>query len=300
MKKLAIILIGILTGVALFGQQAPLSENYFMDRYSLAPSYAGNFNAGYLVTGYRSDWSGIEGGPKTFRLSYNDSFAGNSGYGAKIVFDKAGIFNQLYIMGSYSYKVTLVDNHNLLFGLSAGLYSNKISLSEYYSDPGYDIDPALIGQDVRSKIKFMSDFSAVYSWEGLEAGFLFSNISFGDATYEDVDLQYNPMANFQFHAAYLWNFTENWEMAPLAIIRSGKNIRSQFELAMQVIYMEKFWGSVVFRDPGILGAGIGATIDRGFKLAYNFNFATNVEMGAFNSHEISLGINISEYLFRKE
>lgn len=296
MKKLIFIFAIIIPGAMLFAQQAPLSENYFMDRYSLASSYAGNFNKGYLVTGYRSDWSGIEGGPKTFRLSYNDSFAERSGYGARIIFDKAGIFNQLYIMGSYSYRVNITDDHLVMFGLSAGMYSNKISLSDYYNDPDYNIDPALINQDVRSKLKFMTDISAVYSWQGLNAGFLFSNISFGDATYSDVNLQYNPLANFQFHASYLWNFTENWELAPLVVVRAGKNIRSQFELASQVIYMQKVWGSLVFRDPGILGVGIGANIDRGFKLAYNFNFATSVELGAFNSHEFSLGVNIFEYI----
>jgi hypothetical protein len=59
------------------------------------------------------------------------------------------------------------------------------------------------------------------------------------------------------------------------------------------MYAEKFWGSMVFRDPCVLGFGIGAGLDR-FRIGYNFNMATNVVMGAFNNHEISLGINIFE------
>jgi len=302
MKKLIIILTTLLTGVTVYSQQTPLSENYFMDKYSLAPSYAGNFNPRYIVTGYRSDWSGIDGGPKTVRISYNDvfPFMENAGYGGKIVYDKAGIFSQLYIMGSYSYNLTVNQDHHVLFGLSAGFYKNRLNLLDYYNDPNFTIDPSLIGQDVKSKLKFMSDFSTVWTFKGAEAGFLFSNISFGDATYDAVQVKYNPLANFQFHATYLYNINEDWDLAPLVILRGGKFIKSQFELATQVMYIKRFWGSLVYRDPGVLGFGIGANIDKGLKIGYNFNFATNVVLGAFNSHEISLGINIFEYVGKKE
>jgi type IX secretion system PorP/SprF family membrane protein len=300
MKRFIIVLSAILTSITILAQQTPLSENYFMDKYSLSPSYAGNFNPRYLIMGYRSDWSGIDGGPKTLRISYNDSFMEKSGYGGKIVYDKAGIFSQLYIIGSYSYNLQINNDHHIMFGLSAGIYKNRLNLLDYYNDPNYTIDPALINQDIKSKLKFMSDFSAVWTWKGVEAGFMFSNISFGDASYKDVDLKYNPLANFQFHATYLYNINEDWDVAPLVIVRGGKFIKSQFELASQVVYLKKFRGSLVFRDPGILGFGIGANIDKGLKIAYNFNFATNVSMGVFNNHEISIGVNIFEYIRKSE
>jgi type IX secretion system PorP/SprF family membrane protein len=301
MKKALLILISLLPGIAAIAQQTPLSENYFMDRYSLMPSYAGNFNQKYLVAGYRSDWSGITGGPKTLRFTFNDaaSFMNNAGYGARLVFDKAGIFNQLYIMGSYSYKVKLVEDHFLMFGLSMGIYHNTINLTDYYNDPDFTIDPSLVSLDVKSKIKFMSDFSVLYNWKNLETGFLFSNMSFGDASYEDVALKYNPLANFQLHATYQYEFAADWSVAPLMILRGGKNIKSQFELAAQVSYLKRVWGSLTFRDPGILGFGIGGEVIKGLRLAYNFNFATNVIMGAFNNHEVALGINVFEYIGKK-
>jgi type IX secretion system PorP/SprF family membrane protein len=298
MKKLITILTFIVTTVTVFSQQAPLSENYYMDKYSLAPSYAGNYNPKYLIMGYRTDWSGIDGGPKTLRVSYNDvfPFMENAGYGGKIVYDKAGIFSQLYVLGSYSYNLKVNADHNVMFGLSVGAYKNRLNLLDFYNDPKYTIDPSLVNQDIKSKLKFMSDFSAVWTYKGIEAGFLFSNISFGDASYKEVELKYNPLSNFQMHATYLYNINEDWDVSPLLIVRGGKYIKSQFELASQVMYLKKFSGSLVFRDPGILGFGLGANIDKGLKIAYNFNLATNVTLGAFNNHEISIGINIFEYV----
>ena len=284
----------MLIGTQLSAQQIPLSENYFVDKYSFAPSFAGNFNTKFLFAGYRSDWSGIPGGPKTFRLSFNDSFMDNSGYGVKIIYDKAGIFSQLYALGSYSYRLKVNENSNILFGISAGLYNNSLNIIEYYNDPNYNVDPSLTNQNIRSKMKFMSDASLVWTLKKFEAGFMFSNINFGDAQYEEVNVKYKPLANFQFHTTYNWELAENWNLAPLLILRGGQYIKSQFEIAAQIAYQEKIWGSLVFRDPGVIGTGIGFNIGKALKIAYNFNFASDVAMSVFNNHEFNLGINIFE------
>ncbi|MBE0674643.1 MAG: PorP/SprF family type IX secretion system membrane protein [Bacteroidales bacterium] len=296
MKHIILITALTLATITIAGQQIPLSENYFSDRYSLAPSYAGNHNVKYLFTGYRSDWSGVPGGPKTVRISYNDALMQNAGVGGKVIYDKSGIFRQLYIMGSYSYRLEFMESHFLMFGLSAGIYNNGINMSDYYNDPDYTIDPALIDGDIKSSIKFMSDFSVVYRWENVEAGLLFTNITFGDANYAEVETVYKPLANFQFHTSYNYALNEEWDLMPLVIVRGGKYVRSQFEMAVQAVYADRFRGSVVYRDPSILGVGLGADIINGLKFGYNFNMATNVTMNAFSSHEVTLGINIFEFL----
>jgi type IX secretion system PorP/SprF family membrane protein len=294
MKKLIIIIIGIISGATLFAQQMPLSENYFLDKYSLSPSYAGNFNNKYLFMGYRSDWSGIDGGPKTLRLSYNDAYKQNMGYGGKFIYDKAGIFKQTVLLGTYSYRARLTEDQYIMFGLSAGFYSNTLNLIDYYNDPKYTLDPALISANVTSKLKFMSDFSAVYVFKSIEAGLLFSNINFGDVKYQDVSVHYKPLSNYQVHASYHYRITDKWDVSPLMIMRGGKYIKSQFEAAAQVAYQKNVWGSLMFRDPGIWGIGIGANIGKGMKIGYNFNLAVGKAPRYFNNHEICLGINIFE------
>ena len=301
MKRYLLIILLTTTGLlTIIAQQTPLSENYFMDRYSLSPAYAGQVNPKMLVTGYRSDWSGISGGPRTLTITYNDLLPvmNGAGVGGKIVYDKAAIFGQLYVMGSYSYRIEAAEGHFIMFGLSAGVYHNSINLTEYYNDPDYNIDPALVQDDIKSKIKFMSDISVAYNWQNLDAGFLFSNISFGDATYKEVALKYNPLSNFRFHASYRYDINDDWALTPLLILRGGRYIKSQFEMAAQVMWIKRVWGTLVFRDPGIFGFGLGGKIINGISLGYNFNMATNVALNAFNCHEISLGVNIGEFISR--
>ena len=83
MKKSITALILILFHGVIIAQQMPVSENYFMDKYALSSSYAGHFNPGSLFTSFRSDWTGIVGGPKTLRLSYSDMLMTNAGMGRK-------------------------------------------------------------------------------------------------------------------------------------------------------------------------------------------------------------------------
>jgi len=299
MKKIIIAALVLIPGL-LMAQQMPISENYFMDKYALSSSYAGHFNPGNFFTSFRTDWTGIEGGPKTIRASYSDLLMTNAAYGGKIIYDKAGIFNQLYIMGTYSYNLKITGEHRVLLALSAGLYHNKLNFSEYYNDPNYNLDPVLIHEDVSSKLKFMSDFSALYLFKGIEAGIMFANINFGDAKYDEVDVTYKPLANYQLHAAYLYRFNERWSVNPLAYLRGGRYIKSQICLATKVMYQDNIWGSFSFRDPGIWGFGLGAEISRAIQLSYNFNFASSVALNIFNTHEIGLGINIRELISKNE
>jgi hypothetical protein len=67
-----------------------------------------------------------------------------------------------------------------------------------------------------------------------------------------------------------------------------------------VVYQKRVWGSLLFRDPGIWGIGVGGNIIKGLKLGYNFNFASTVASRFYNNHEIVLGINFSEISKTKE
>jgi len=300
MKKLITAVISILFHGVTIAQQMPVSENFFMDKYSLSSSYAGHFNPGSLFTSFRTDWTGIVGGPKTLRLSYSDMLMTNAGLGGKIIYDKAGIFDQLYVMGTYSYSLTIVDEHRVLLALSAGIYHNKINFTDYYNNPNYNIDPVMIQQDVSSKVKFMSDFSALYLFKGIEAGVMFANINFGDAKYDEVDVTYKPLANYQLHAAYSWQINDRWDVNPLIYFRGGKYISSQIGLATMVKYQNNIWGSLSFRDPGIWGFGFGANIAKGIGFSYNFNFASSVALNIYNNHEISIGVNIKDLVKKTE
>jgi len=285
-----IILAGLLPAVA-FGQQFPFMEAYEVNPFIMSPAFAGIHNSKTVFADYRSDWTGLEGGPRTYMLSYNDKM-NKIGLGGRFIYDKTDIFKQTLILGTYTYEVNIAKNHTLNLGLSAGLYRNSIDLTKYYNDPDYVQDLALIYGTQTSKIKFATDFSALYRFEKAEIGALFSNIMFGTVRYRETDMKYRPLKNYLVHAAYLFQLSDKWEFKPAVLLRGGQNIPAQIEIAPAATWNQRFWASVHFRTGGVFGVGLGGEIINGILLNYAYNLSTNVALNTFSSHQVTVGVRI--------
>lgn len=295
MKRLTLtIVISLLALSATYAQQWPLNENYYINKYSLSSAYAGNSENKNVFLSYRRDWSGVTDAPSTIRLSYHDGFKSNAGLGGKLIMDRIGIFKNFYGMATYSYKLESVKQ-KILFGLSLGLNQTSIDFTEYYGDPNFDLDPALMNRDVSSKVKFISDFSIVYIQGGFQSGIMLSNISFGDYDFEDAETEYNPFINYQFHALYALPIKEKWLLTPSVIFRGGKHFRNKFEVGSQIQYNNKFWGSLALRGKDIVCVGFGLNAGEQIIVNYSYNFSTNIAVNTFQNHELTVGLKLSAF-----
>ena len=299
MKKLIIILIGLMP-VVVSGQQFPFMEGYSINTFSLSPAYAGIHNSKTLFIDYRSDWSGLNGGPTTYQLSYNDKLNEKVGLGGRFIYDKTDIFKQTLILGTYTYEVKVAEGHLINFGLSAGFFRNSMDLAKYFNDPTYVNDAVLIYGMEKSKLKFASDFSALYRYKQTEAGILFSNLMFGTAKYRNTDLRYKPLKNYLLHASYLFDIDDKWSVKPIVILRGGQNIPVQFEIAPTVTWNNRFWGTIVYRTGGIFGLGLGGEVYEGILVNYSYNLSSNIALNTFGSHQLSLGVRIFNFIKNKK
>ena len=295
MKKSVLIFIFFIP-CYVFGQQFPFMDSYNVNPFNFSPAYAGLTNKKTLFMDYRSDWSGIEGGPKTYQLSYSDKFKNRVGLGVRFTYDKADIFKQTLFLGTYTYEVKIKDKHTLNFGLSAGLYRNVIDLSKYFNDPGYVEDVALMYGQQKSIIKFATDISVLYRYKQAEAGILFSNIMFGNVRYKKSDMIYKPFKNYMFHAAYMFSLDDKWSIKPAIVFRGGQNIPLQFEISQSLTWNDRLWLTTLFRTKGILGLGLGGEIYDGLMLNYSYdlnnNLTANVSLNTYGSHQLTLGIRL--------
>jgi len=48
-KRLLLLMVTVLLFATTYAQQAPITESYFVNKYALSPSYAGNSENGYIV-----------------------------------------------------------------------------------------------------------------------------------------------------------------------------------------------------------------------------------------------------------
>jgi type IX secretion system PorP/SprF family membrane protein len=291
MRKSLITLFALLPVLAI-GQQFPFMEAYNVNPFNLSPAFAGIHNGNTLFLDYRSDWTGIDGGPTTYQLSYSQKFENKVGVGGRFIYDKTDIFKQMLLLGTYTYGVNIAKVHTITFGLSIGFYKNSIDFGKYFNDPDYVSDLALVNSLENSKIKFATDFSILYSFKELEAGILFSNIMFGTARYSNTDLTYKPLKNYLVHSSYLFDIASDWSIKPSVIFRGGQNVPVQLEIAPTITWNKRFWGTPFFRTGGILGMGLGGEVFKGVLLNYTYSLSTNVSLNTFTSHHISLGIRL--------
>jgi type IX secretion system PorP/SprF family membrane protein len=317
MKEIIIVVIGLIPSVV-FGQQFPFMEGYNVNPFNLSPAFAGIHNNKTLFIDYRSDWSGLDGGPTTCQLSYNgklpekigiggdliykqsDIFKKNVGFGGRFIYDKTDIFKQTLLLVTYTYEVRITEGNKVNFGLSAGFYRNSVDLAKYFNDPDYIQDMVLIYGKEKSKIKFATDISALYRYKDIEAGILFSNIMFGTVRYRITDLRYKPLKNYLLHASYMYAIDDKWSVKPTVILRGGQNIPVQFEIAPSVTWNDRFWGTALFCTGGIFGMGLGGEVYDGIILNYSYNLSTNVSLNTFGSHQLSVGIRINNFLKSKK
>jgi type IX secretion system PorP/SprF family membrane protein len=291
MKKIILLLI-VLIPTVVFGQQFPFMEGYNVNPFSLSPAYAGIHNGKTLFIDYRSDWTGLDGGPRTYQLSYNDKI-GRVGFGGRFIYDKTDIFSQILFLGTYTYQINIAKDNYLNLGLSVGFYRNSIDLSKYFNDPSFVVDPALLSGQQTSKIKFATDVSALYRYkQQAEAGILFSNVMFGTVKYANSDLSYKPLKNYLIHASYLFIINDRWDVKPTFILRGGQHVPMLFELAPTLTWNKRFWGNVLMRTGGIYGVGVGGEVYKGIMLNYSYNLSSNVALNTFGSHQLSLGVKI--------
>jgi type IX secretion system PorP/SprF family membrane protein len=278
--------------IGLLAQQFPFMEAYNVNPFTMTPAYAGLKNVKTVFLDYRSDWTGVDGGPVTCQLSYNDRLKGNVGIGGRFVYDKTDIFKQIMLLGTYSYEVHFAENHYINFALSLGFYKNSIDMGKYFNDPNFVQDAVLNNLTIKSKVKVASDVSALYKYRDFEGGILFSNVMFGTAKYSSTDITYKPLKNYLAHASYSFHLDSRWDIKPFVLIRGGQHYPSQLELASEVNYNKKIWGMIVFRSGGIWGMGFGAEITDGIIMNYSYNLSTNVALNTFGSHQITLGVRI--------
>lgn len=290
MKKIIVILLFLMPALV-FGQQFPFLEGYSVNPFSLSPAFAGIHNAKFLFIDYRSDWTGLDGGPRTYQLSYNDKI-GKVGFGGRFIYDKTDIFKQTLLLGTYTYEVNIAREHSINFALSMGFFRNSIDLAKYFNDPTYVLDQALIYGQQQSKIKFATDISALYRYKQAEAGVLFSNVMFGTVKYANSDMTYKPLKNFLLHASYLFKIDSKWDVDPIFILRGGQHVPMLFEISPTVTWNKRFWGNLLLRTGGIFGAGIGGEVYNGIVINYSYNFSTNVALNTFSSHQVTLGVRI--------
>ncbi|MTI38636.1 PorP/SprF family type IX secretion system membrane protein [Fulvivirga lutimaris] len=264
--------------------------HYFMNPYSINPSFAGTDGRPSLFLTYRKQWINIEGAPSIGNASFHSPIGKRVGLGLNVTNAERGILNTTSAFLSNSVNISLSDLMTLRFGASIGAASNTLDINALDNVPAstlalaLDQNMYLIGNaGISLQVKYFNFGASIPN--------LFTDefISTEDFTIGEV----TPLENLLIFASNRFYLTKKHKhmIEPYLLYRYSDVLPPQVEGSLVVTLNHTVWfGGSYKQDFGISAHG-GVKFNKVFGLGYSYNIQ-NSGANEVNSpsHEIQLNL----------
>lgn len=142
MRRLIPLCLFLFCFIGVAAQQLPLYTQYVFNPYMLNPSLVAHSGSTELNALYRQQWANIDDGPKTLQFDAQYRTSNRMALGLYLNQDRTVMLSTTMVSATYGYRVQLFNNYTLGFGLSAGMYQNRIRSED--AAPSDQGDPALM------------------------------------------------------------------------------------------------------------------------------------------------------------
>lgn len=305
---------------SIFAQQVPQYSQYIFNSFLINPAVAGIENYTDVKMGYRNQWSGINGAPKTGFLSVNmpignnylygnaNSFSGSGnnpmsrsfvqeyraaephhGIGIYAISDQAGPLSQTNVSLAYAYHIGISSDFNLSVGLSAGITKFQIDYSLLTSE---NTDPLLNGNAVSPYKPFLGAGIWLYG-PRFFAGISGQQLNSQSISYTTNDLynQAKLVNHFFAIAGYKVYLDDNFAVIPSVLLKYSSPAPLSYDINAKIAYQDKFWFGAGYRHKDSFSGMAGFNVSSLITLSYAYDATTSQLQSVSNgSHEIVIGI----------
>ncbi|MCU0449811.1 MAG: type IX secretion system membrane protein PorP/SprF [Bernardetiaceae bacterium] len=275
-------------------QQVPLFSQYFNNPLIYNPAWAGLDRFASVNLTYRNQWTNIPGAPTTLLATIDLPFYEyRSGVGVNVFQDRIGLFQQNKVHFTYAYHIfELYENSSVFsFGLTGGLVTNRIDLSNIYVvNPN---DPKIIDNTGNYQgVEFTFGMNYMFR-DKFQIGFTmpqFLTAGLRSIDQNDNDIQMVP--HFLLAArCTLKTFDEVHRIEPMLMVRRVGNgaVPMQFDVGVQYTWNNTLWFNAAYRTNYSSVAAVGLHIKR-LRVGFARDFATSeIQNIAGSTNEIMLG-----------
>ena len=297
-SKYTIILIwGFTINLSVFvAQQIPVYSQFFMNKYTQNPAFAGMDHLYSVTSNHRYQWVGIKDYPRTYTLSINGPTKDlKNGIGAFLYADNVGPTRRTGFQASYAYHTKINEQINVSLSLSAGLIEWKIDGHQLtFTEPG---DPSTTGKVMRS-IMPDAKFGFLVYGDKWHVGGAAPNLLQNKIKFSDISNPYpgNKLEDHYFiHGGYDFILPYDLVADPYLLLRYVSNVPMQIEFGSKVTWKESAWAGFSFRSGDAFSVLFGYTYQNYISFGYSYDFTTsNLRSYSGGSHELLFRI-----LFKK-
>ena len=295
MKKLIIILAGIMISSAGHAQQRPIHSLYMFDPLLINPAYAGTQVQLSGTAIYRNQWVNFPGAPKTFTASAHSGFKkARVGLGFLVANDQIGIHSENSAYFIYSYKIPLskFDNKKstLSFGVQGGFNNLKSDFTKLnphdINDPFYSLVERNMSWNFGGGIYYRSP----KFYAGFSVPYILNNKV---VDVQDLESIAKQSRYYYLTGGYIFQPSKNLKFIPSALIRLQETAPLSFDANLVTVLYDVVGLGVSYRlDDSIVGM-FELQINENFHVGYAYDFTTSdLRQYSNGTHEIMINYRV--------
>lgn len=277
-------------------QQYPQYTQYMYNQMVINPSYAG-YNAYTDIALFgRTQWTGIEGAPRTYSLSVSSPLMGEIfGIGGSIVGDEAGPVRETMMNLAGSFKLNLGENAQLAFGVNVGVSFLDVNFSDLFT---LEPDDPILSADINSTYMNLGAglfFSTKRFYAGISAPNLLKPTRIENNN--GIVTQAAEEIHSYLTAGYVVDINESLKFKPSVLLYSVSGSPLKVDISGNLFFQDRFEFGLTYRPNDTVAGMFGVQLAPQIRIGYAYDYTTTPTFGPFASgtHEIMLVYSIGRY-----
>lgn len=271
MKKIFIACTVVLSVMQANAQQDAMYSQYMFNYLLVNPGYVGSRDVLSATAMYRTQWTNVEGAPKTFTLSADMPIANERmGLGLTVFNDKIGVEGNTGVYGSYAYRVRLTQKGTLSFGANLGFTQYSADLAKVVT--GQSSDPAFSGNIREMNPNF--GFGMFYSTDKFYLSVALPHVlenKLGDL----ANLGQSEMKrHYFFGAGYVIPVSPNVTLKPSTLVKVVEGAPIQGDFNLNAWYVDKIGLGVSYRTGDAFVGMLEFQATTGLRFGYSYDITT--------------------------
>jgi len=319
-KYLGIILVFLLLGAPVWGQQRPQYSQYMINSYLLNPAITGMEDYTDVKIGTRQQWIGLEGAPKTYHISAHTPLNkapktvrsggkgitstrsvnqnrfvrayAHHGVGIQVISDRTGPLRRTNANLTYAYHLPITRTITMSLGASAGILRNSINASEAtFTNP----DPTISSDYVNRNYFDVGLGTWIYA-QNFFVGFSGAQLI---RTNRDLNSSEENFTNnvLQKHfigtVGYKFDVSREVTLIPSVLAKLNSPSPTTVDYNLRAVYADRIWAGVSYRSQDAFAFMTGVNISYIMDVSYSYDYNTSpLSVGNSGTHEVVLGLKL--------
>jgi type IX secretion system PorP/SprF family membrane protein len=325
MKRTLLFFVSVLTFHLAVAQQKPQYTQYVFNNLLINPAVTGIENYVDIKTGYRSQWTGLQGAPVTSYITgsvpFGSAFVGGDaaglsggnganpysrlytqnyqaadphhGLGFMAISDQAGPISTTNLDLTYAYHMGLSSTFNLALGVEAGL--NHISLNTAMLTLENPLDPAIAnGNNSQWKPDLgigLWGYSSNYYF-GISALQLLSQNQYFSTSNNTTQAKTVPQ--FFITGGFKIFLTDDVTLLPSTLVKFISPLPVTYDINLKLAFLDRFWIGGAYRNGDAVAGMFGLNISSLINIGYSYDYTTSALKTVSNgTHEIVINLMLN-------